>query len=152
MQLTQFTDYALRVLIYLARLPPPGMATIPEIAAHYNISRAHLVKITATLAGSGFIETARGKGGGIKLGRPANTIGVGEVVRVTEPNMNLVECFDLKVNQCRIIRGCFLKAILYESRRAFLAVLDKYTLADAASIGGSWEDALKPLADSLEPR
>jgi Rrf2 family nitric oxide-sensitive transcriptional repressor len=136
MQLTSFTDYSLRVLIYLARLPAPGMATISEIADHFQISRAHLVKVANTLANRGFVETVRGKGGGMRLARPAHMIGVGEVVRVTEPNMDLVECFDPKLNRCVIVRGCFLKAILYESRRAFMAVLDKYTLADAAHTGG----------------
>jgi Rrf2 family nitric oxide-sensitive transcriptional repressor len=134
MQLTQFTDYSLRTLIYLARLPEPDMATISEIAEYYQISRNHLVKVANSLANHGFIMTTRGKGGGIQLARPPHTIGIGEVVRITEPHMNLVECFDLKVNECRIVRGCFLKAILYEARRAFLSAIDKYTLADAASL------------------
>lgn len=132
MQLTQFTDYSLRVLIHLARLPEPGQATVPEVAAHHGISRNHLVKVVNNLANQGFIITTRGKGGGIQLARPAHAIGVGEVVRVTEPHMNLVECFDLKSSECRIVPGCFLRSILYEGRRAFLSVLDKYTLADAA--------------------
>ena len=142
MQLTQFTDYSLRVLIYLARLPEPGMATVPEIAEHYGISRNHLVKVVNNLATHGFIMTTRGKGGGMQLARPARTIGVGEVVRLTEPNMNLVECFDLKASQCRIVRGCFLKAILHEARRSFLATLDRYTLADAARTGLEAESQL----------
>lgn len=134
MQLTQFTDYSLRALIYLARLPEPGQATITEIAEYHKISRNHLVKIINTLANQGLIETTRGKGGGVKLARPAHTIVVGEVVRITEPNMDLVECFNLKTNQCGIVRGCALKAQLYEARRAFMTVMDKYTLADAAVI------------------
>ncbi len=137
MQLTQFTDYSLRVLIYLARLPEPGMATVPEIALHYGISRHHLVKVVNNLANQGFILTSRGKGGGMQLARPAHMIGVGEVVRSTEPNMNLVECFDPKANACRIVRGCFLKAILYEARRAFMNALEQYTLADAAGSGAT---------------
>jgi Rrf2 family nitric oxide-sensitive transcriptional repressor len=132
MQLTQFTDYSLRLLIYLARLPAPGMATISEIAEYYQISRNHLVKVANSLANQGFIMSTRGKGGGIQLARPANTIGVGDVIRLTETNMNIVECFDAPSNQCRLTRDCFLKATLYEARRAFMAVLDKYTLADAA--------------------
>lgn len=132
MQLTQFTDLSLRLLIYLARLPEPGMATIQEIAEYHQISRNHLVKVANSLANQGFIMTTRGKGGGIQLARPAYTIGVGEVVRRTELNMNLVECFDAPTNQCRLIRNCFLKATLYEAQRAFMTVLDKYTLADAA--------------------
>lgn len=134
MQLTQFTDYSLRTLMYLARLPEPGMATISEIAEHHQISRNHLVKVANSLANQGFITTTRGKGGGIRLARPPHMIGIGEVVRLTEANMNLVECFEVKTNHCRLIRGCFLKAILYEARRAFLGILDKYTLADAASL------------------
>ncbi|TRX00534.1 Rrf2 family transcriptional regulator [Candidatus Methylobacter oryzae] len=135
MQLTQFTDLSLRLLIHLARLPEPGMATISEIAEYYEISRNHLMKVTNSLVNQGFIMTTRGKGGGIQLARPAYTIGVGEVVRATEPNMNLVECFDAPNNQCRLTRDCFLKATLYEAQRAFMAVLDKYTLADAARFG-----------------
>jgi Rrf2 family nitric oxide-sensitive transcriptional repressor len=137
MQLTQFTDLSLRLLIYLARLPEPGMATIAEIADYHQISRNHLVKVANSLANQGFIISTRGKGGGIQLARPAYTIGVGDVVRQTEQNMNLVECFDMPNNHCRLIRNCFLKAMLYEAQRAFMAVLDKYTLADAASLSGN---------------
>lgn len=135
MQLTQFTDYSLRVLIYLARKPETGLATVPEIAAYHGVSRNHLVKVVNNLANQGFILTTRGKGGGMQLARPAHTIGVGEVVRLTEPHMNLVECFDLKTNACSIARGCFLTGILYEARRAFMSTLDKYTLAEAAQVG-----------------
>lgn len=143
MQLTQFTDYSLRVLIHLARLPAPGMATVPEIADHHRISRNHLVKVVHNLAQHGLVMTTRGKGGGIQLARPAHTIGVGDVVRLTEPHMDLVECFDPKTSQCRIVRGCFLKAALHEARRAFMAVLDKYTLADAmvSDVGGVGEES-----------
>ncbi len=151
MQLTQFTDYSLRVLIYLARLPEPGMATIAEIAEYHRISRNHLVKVVNNLSNEGFILTTRGKGGGMRLSRPAHTIGLGEVVRLTETNMNLVECFDTKANQCRIVRGCSLKAALYEAKRAFIAVLDKYTLADAATTNAAastnaGKDVPSPLA------
>ncbi|MEQ1637851.1 MAG: Rrf2 family transcriptional regulator [Methylococcales bacterium] len=132
MQVTQFTDYSMRVLIYLARLPEPGTATIAEIAEFHQISRNHLVKVANSLANNGFILTTRGKGGGIQLARPPNTIGVGEIIRLTETNMNLMECFDVQLNQCRITRDCFLKGIMYEARQGFMAVLDKYTLADAA--------------------
>ncbi len=148
MQLTQFTDYSLRVLIHLARLPASGMATIPEIAEHYQISRHHLVKVVHNLAVQGFITTIRGKGGGIQLARPAQTIGVGEVIRATEPGMNLVECFDTKANQCRIVRACQLKAILYEARRDFMSALDRYTLAEASRFG---PDPEVPVPDAAKP-
>ena len=133
MQLTQFTDYSLRVLMHLARLPEPGLATVPEIAGYHGISRNHLVKVVHHLAQRGLIVTTRGKGGGIQLARPAQTISVGEVVRLTEPHLDLVECFDLKTNQCRYVRSCFLQTALYEARRAFLVVLDRYTLSDAVA-------------------
>jgi Rrf2 family transcriptional regulator, nitric oxide-sensitive transcriptional repressor len=113
-------------------LPEPGTATIAEIADYYQISRNHLVKVANGLANQGFIFTTRGKGGGIQLARPAYSIGVGEVMRLTETNMNLMECFDVEENACRITRNCFLKGIMYEARQGFMAVLDKYTLADAA--------------------
>lgn len=79
--------------------------------------------------------TTRGKGGGLQLGRPAHTIGVGEVIRLTESHMNIVECFDVKTCECRISRECQLKAILFEARQAFMAALDRYTLADASGLG-----------------
>jgi Rrf2 family transcriptional regulator, nitric oxide-sensitive transcriptional repressor len=132
MQLTQFTDYSLRVLIYLARLPDPGLATIPEIAEYHRISRHHLVKVVNNLARQGFILTSRGKGGGMHLARPAHEIGIGEVVRLCEPHMNLVECFGGQP-ACRITKGCFLTAILYDARRVFMETLDRYTLAHAAT-------------------
>jgi len=146
MQLTQFTDLSLRLLIYLARLPEPGLATISEIADYHQISRNHLVKVANSLANQGFIMSTRGKGGGLQLARPAYAIGLGEVVRRTEQNMNLVECFDIPSNQCRLIRNCFLKATLYEAQRAFMSVLDKYTLADAASLGANTELSSLPTA------
>lgn len=133
MQLTQFSDFSFRVLIYLARLPEPGTSTINEISDYFKISRNHLVKVVNNLANHGFILTTRGKGGGLKLGRPAQSIGIGEVFRASEPNMELVECFNMKTNQCCIARACGLKGELYEARQAFVAVLDKYTLADAAA-------------------
>lgn len=152
MQLTQFTDFSLRVLIYLVRLPEAGMATIPEIADYYRISRNHLVKVVNKLANSGLIVTVRGKGGGLRLARPAGTITIAQVIRLTEPNMNLVECFDPAANRCRIDRGCFLKAILYEARKDFLATLDRYTLADAARTDYLSEvgDRVKALGSTIE--
>ena len=132
MQLTQFTDYSLRLLIYLARLPEPGMATIAEVAQFHQVSRNHLIKVAATLANEGYIVSTRGKGGGIGLAKAPENINIGDLVRKTELNMNLVECFDAPNNQCRLIAGCKLKGVLHEAQAAFMAVLDRYTLADAA--------------------
>lgn len=131
MQLTQYTDYSLRVLIYLARLGD-GAATIGEIADYYRISRNHLMKVVTGLAAAGFVATTRGKGGGLQLGRPAHTIMVGEVVRATETDFHLAECFDLAHDQCVITRDCALKGMLHEARRDFFKVLDSYTIAEAA--------------------
>ena len=129
MQLTLYTDYSLRVLLYLG-LNPQRMATITDIAQSYKISRNHLVKVVHNLAMQGFINTTRGRGGGITLARPAAEINIGDVVRHTEVNFHLVECFDRERNTCPIAAACFLKGALYEAQRAFMTVLDRYTLAN----------------------
>jgi Rrf2 family nitric oxide-sensitive transcriptional repressor len=129
MQLTLYTDYSLRVLIYLG-LNPQRMATITEIAESYGISRNHLVKVVHNLATQGFVQTTRGRGGGLILARSPAEINIGNVVRHTEVNFHLVECFDQEHNTCPISAACFLKGGLYEAQRAFMAVLDRYSLAD----------------------
>ncbi len=129
MQLTLYTDYSLRVLLFLG-LNPQRMATISEISESYQISRNHLVKVVHNLSIQGFIQTTRGRNGGLTLARPPAKINIGDVVRHTEGNFNLVECFDPEHNTCPISAACLLKGGLYEAQRAFLAVLDKYSLAD----------------------
>jgi len=129
MQLTLYTDYSLRVLIYLG-LNEQRIATITEISNSYHISRNHLVKVVHNLATQGFINTTRGRGGGLALARPPRQINIGDVVRHTEVNFNLVECFDHEHNTCPISPACFLKGGLYEAQRAFMAVLDRYSLED----------------------
>ena len=129
MQLTLYTDYSLRVLLYLG-LNPKRMSTITDIAGSYGISRNHLVKVVHNLALQGFINTTRGRGGGITLARPPAEINVGDVVRHTEMNFHLVECFDKERNTCPITAACFLKRALYEAQQAFVTVLDRYTLAE----------------------
>jgi len=130
MQLTLYTDYSLRVLVYLG-LKTDVLVTISEIAENYGISRNHLVKVVHNLSSEGFIDALRGKGGGLRLARPAAKINIGDVVRHTEPNFNLVECFD-KVDPggCPITAMCRLKGGLRDAFRAFMAVLDEITLAD----------------------
>ncbi len=127
MQLTLYTDYSLRVLIYLG-VRPNEQVTITEIADSYNISRNHLVKVVHNLGGMGFIHTTRGRGGGMTLARPPAEINIGDVVRKTEPNFDLVECFDKETNTCPIAQGCALIKALKVARTAFLDVLDSYTL------------------------
>lgn len=129
MQLTLYTDYSLRVLLYLA-LVPGRTATVTEISDAYRISRNHLVKVVHNLSLQGFIQTTRGRGGGICLARPAEQIIIGDVVRHTEVNFKLVECFDREFNTCPIVVPCLLKDTLYDAQRAFMAVLDEKTLAD----------------------
>jgi Rrf2 family nitric oxide-sensitive transcriptional repressor len=129
MQLTTFSDYSLRVLMYLG-LHGERLATIGEVARAYGVSENHLVKVVHHLAQRGYIETTRGKGGGMRLARPPDRINVGEVVRGTEENLTLVECFDRATSDCRIEPACVLKGILHRAVDAFFAALERYTLAD----------------------
>ena len=130
MQLTQFTDYSLRVLIYLAE-KTDSLTTVTEIAEYHGISRNHLVKVIHNLAVSGFIATTRGRNGGMVLSRPPSEIVLGDVVRNTEPNFDIAECFDSANNSCVITPTCGLKSIFREAQRGFIKAMDKYTLADA---------------------
>jgi len=129
MQLTLYTDYSLRVLIYLG-LKQGELVTISEIAEHYDISRNHLVKVVHGLAKQGFIQSSRGKGGGVALVRQPAQINIGEVVRYAEGDFHMVECFDSDKRSCPIIPACVLIAVLGEATRSFMAVLDRYTLAN----------------------
>ena len=129
MQLTRYSDYSLRVLIYLA-LAPERLATIEEIARSYDISRAHLMKVVHQLGLRGYVETVRGRRGGLRLARAPEEIRVGDVVRSSEGSFDLVECFDPASSRCAIQQACGLRSVLGEALGAFLAVLDGYTLAD----------------------
>lgn len=130
MRLTVYTDYAVRVLIYLGVRGPDHLATIQEIADMYQISKNHLMKVTYDLGKYGYIETIRGRGGGIKLAMKPEDIIIGQVVRKTEEDFYLVECFNQENNLCVISPECRLKNILFEALQAYLKVLDNYTLAD----------------------
>lgn len=136
MQLTLYTDYSLRVLLYLAT-HQGRRATISDIADAYQISRNHLVKVVHQLSRNGWIATTRGKSGGMSLAFPPERINIGTVVRQTEPHMNLLECFDKVNNQCAISPSCRLKQVLYQARKAFCDVLDECTLADVIAGGES---------------
>jgi Rrf2 family nitric oxide-sensitive transcriptional repressor len=129
MRLTVYTDYALRVLMYVAVAREPK-ATIGGIAASYGISRNHLMKVVHELGTAGYLETARGKNGGLRLARPPGEIGLGEVIRRTEPDLALVPCFDPVNAPCAISPACRLRGALHQAQAAFLKVLDGYTLAD----------------------
>jgi Rrf2 family transcriptional regulator, nitric oxide-sensitive transcriptional repressor len=129
LRLTTFSDYAFRVLIYLGSAPQ-GLATIADIAAAYGISENHLMKVVHHLSRLGYLETVRGKGGGMRLARVPEAIRVGEVLRATEDGFELVECMGEAESDCRIARACMLKGVLEEATAAFLQALDRYTLAD----------------------
>lgn len=129
MRLTTFSDYSLRVLMYLG-VHEGRLATVGEIAAAYRVSDHHLVKVVHLLAQLGYVETLRGKGGGMRLARPPHKIGLGEVLRGTEDDLSLVECFDAQASECRIEPACLLKGIVGRAMDAFFAVLDRHTLAD----------------------
>ena len=143
MQLTLHTDFSLRVLIYLAN-KREMLSTISEIADFYQISRNHLVKVVHHLANAGFIQTTRGKNGGMKLARDPQLIAIGDVVRRMEPNFDIVECFNADNPPCVVASACALKSALYQANSAFLAVLDRHSLADAMQDGPNL-DQLFPL-------
>jgi len=129
MRLTTFSDYTLRVLIYLA-LDQTKLATIPVIAAAYGISENHLMKVVHQLACAGVVETTRGKGGGIRLALPPEEIRLGQIVKVAEGVAPIVECLGEEASACRIAPACRLSGILVRAFDALYEVLDEYTLAD----------------------
>ena len=129
MKLTSFTDYSLRVLIYLAA-EPARRATIAEIAAAFGVSENHLTKVVHFLGKQGWLANVRGKGGGLGLAQPPQRIVVGQVVRATEGAAMPAECFGAEPDRCSIARICRLRGVLEEAVNAFHAVLDRYTLAD----------------------
>ncbi|MES2182441.1 MAG: Rrf2 family transcriptional regulator [Pseudomonadota bacterium] len=128
MRLTTFSDYSIRVMMYLG-LQHGQLATISDIAQAYNISENHLMKVVHHLAQRGYIETVRGKGGGLRLIRNPNAINIGETIRSTEGDVALLPCME-KAGTCCIQPACELIGILHEAQDALFAVLDKYTLAD----------------------
>ncbi len=133
MQLTIFTDYGLRSLMYLAA-HSDRLCSVREVADHYGVSYNHLVKVVHKLSQLGHIETLKGKGGGIRLAKAAHTQRLGDLVRALEPNMNIVECFDRDTNTCRITGSCQLKHYLFDAQRAFIESLNRHTLADVVKI------------------
>lgn len=130
MQLTRFSDYALRVLMY-AHAAGDRRVTIEEISGAYQISRAHLMKVVNALTKAGYLVAVRGRGGGLKLARPADEIRLGDVVRATEPDFALVECMG-DAGQCVIGGCCRLPAVLRRALSSFLAELDQHTVASVA--------------------
>lgn len=137
MRLTLHTDYALRLLMLLA-LEPDCLHTVEEVSRRYDISQNHLMKVAQTLAKKAFIDSIRGRGGGLRLARPAQQINLGAVVRATEDSLALVECFDRERNACVVAPACGLRGPLGEALAAFLAVLDRHSLADLITNPGTF--------------
>lgn len=128
MRLTMMSDYALRVLLYAAA-HPERLVTIDETQQVYGMSRGHLMKIVGALAGAGILRSQRGRTGGFTIGMPPEEIRLGDVVRLTEPDFYMVECF-APGNACAITPFCRLPGIVTEALSAFMAVMDRHTLAD----------------------
>ena len=129
MRLTQFTDYALRTLLYLG-VHDDRLVPVSEVARSYRVSHNHLVKVAAMLTELGVVEAVRGRGGGLRLAVDPAEVNVGWVIRRTEPDFHLVECFDRATDTCPITPACMLKKVLHEARRNFFDTLDRYTLED----------------------
>ena len=129
MRLTLYTDFALRMLMYLS-LAGDQPSTIQEVASAYGISRNHLMKVAQKLGQLGFVENIRGRGGGMRLARRPEDIRLGDVVRGTEEDFRQVECFDAERNTCVLTPACCLKSILSSALSAYFDVLDQHTLAD----------------------
>ena len=136
MRLTDYTDYCLRTLMYLAA-HRGKLVTIQEIADAYGISKSHLMKVAHQLGQAGLVETVRGRGGGLRLGRAPEDINVGAVVRGTEPDFAMVECFGRRDGDCALSADCGLKDVLRRATDAYLDVLAGVTLADLMHPGAS---------------
>jgi Rrf2 family nitric oxide-sensitive transcriptional repressor len=131
MNLSLFSDYSLRVLMFGALKGTSFQ--LDEVTDAYGISRHHLAKVVHTLSKLGYLATRRGRGGGIELARPAEEIAIGNLVRQTEDQTRLVECFDVVTNTCRLSGHCLLKGALADALRAFYDSLDRFTLRDLVS-------------------
>lgn len=129
MRLTKHTDYAFRVLIFLASMPEGRLSTVQEIAETFDVSRSHIMKIVHKLAGAGLIHASRGQQGGIRLGKPKDAINLRSVIELMEATLTPVNCED---PVCLIKKSCTLKNILFEAQRQFLGYVGQYTLADLA--------------------
>lgn len=127
MRLTSYTDYSLRVLMYLAQ-NPNNFTTISELSNFYKISRNHLVKVVHNLGLLGYVETTRGRTGGIRLAKAAKKIKLGEVIKQTEPDANLLSCLDQGSSDCVITNRCRLKGILKKAQSEFIQNLNQYSL------------------------
>ena len=144
MKLTSYTNYALRTL-QLAALKAPDLVRVEDVAKVHDLSRPHIVKVVHELGRAGYLETVRGRGGGFRLGRAPKDIVVGDVVRLTEGPLELVECFNPDNNTCPLIGICKLSRKIQEATRAFMAVLDDLTIADISDNRAELLERIAPL-------
>lgn len=148
MKLTSYTNFAMRTL-QLAALKAPQLIRVDDVVRIHGLARPHIVKIVHELGQAGYIATQRGRGGGFRLARPAEDICIGEVVRLTEGPLELVECFNPTQNTCPLIGICKLSRALQDATNAFMAVLDDLTLADIASNKVDLLARIAPLDDGI---
>lgn len=148
MKLTSYTNFALRSL-QLAALKAPDLIRVDDVVRVHGLARPHIVKIVHELGQAGYVKTQRGRGGGFRLAKPAEGIIIGDVVRLTEGPLDLVECFNPENNTCPLIGICKLSRALQEATRAFMAVLDDLTLADIASNRSDLLARIAPLEDGI---
>lgn len=152
MRLTTFTDYSLRVLIYVAA-NPERRVTISEIAEAFGVSENHLIKVVHFLGKARLLANVRGRGGGLELALPASAVNIGQVVRKTEADDMPAECFNRRTNTCPITPSCRLRGILGEAVQSFYAVLDKYSLQDLVRNRAALGKVLFPITQvSARPR
>lgn len=145
MKLTSYTNYALRTL-QIAALRNPALLRVDDVVRVHGMARPHITKIVHDLGRAGYLQTVRGRGGGFRLGRPPEKIVVGDVVRLTEGTLDVVECFNPNTNTCPLIGICKLSRAIQAATQAFMAVLDALTIADIASNRGQLLDRIIPLA------
>lgn len=148
MKLTSYTNFAMRTL-QLAALKSPDLIRVDDVVRIHGLARPHIVKIVHELGQAGYITTQRGRGGGFRLARPAEEICIGEVVRLTEGPLEMVECFNPTKNTCPLIGICKLSRALQDATRAFMAVLDDLSLADIASNKADLLARIAPLDDGI---
>ena len=148
MKLTAYSNYALRSL-QLAALRSPDLVRVDDVVRVHGLARPHIVNIVHELGQAGIVETRRGRGGGFTLARPAADIVIGDVIRLTEGPLELVECFNPDRNTCPLIGICKLSRALREATAAFMAVLDGLTLADIASNRDELLSRIAPLQDGI---
>lgn len=144
MRLSEYTDYTLRLLMCCAT-QPARLLTIAEVAATLQVSKNHLMKVVNDLARQGLLETTRGRGGGIRLLKAPETIRIGDVLRASETDFRLVECFDADTDTCTLTPKCRLRGVLRKALRAYFAELDAVTLADIAGPGRALGDVIRLL-------